>query len=71
MDAKGVNFKFRYVSEAIPRGGAITKVSKIALEAYHRATALQIARKINEGLYRRPEARFFRADERDCRTDIP
>jgi len=66
-----LRFKFRYVSEAIPRGGAITAACKIALEAYRLATSQQLARKINEGLHQRPEARFFRADERDRRTDIP
>src|SRR5262245_20475262 len=63
--------RFRYVSEAIPRGGAIIEASKIALEAYLQARVLRIARKINEGLHQRPEALFFRADERDRQTDIP
>jgi len=53
------------VSEAIPRGGAISNVPKIVLEAHHLATALPLARKINECLREQPEARFFRADERD------
>jgi len=53
---------------AIPRGDAIPEVSKIALEVYLPATAIQEARKINEGLRQRPEARFFRVDERDRRA---
>jgi len=53
---------------AIPRGDAITEVPKIALEAYRPATAKQLARKVNEGLRLRPEARFVRVDERDRRA---
>jgi len=38
------------------------------MEARLLATALQAARKVNECLRGRPEARFFRGDERDRRA---
>src|SRR5262245_8292769 len=53
---------------AIPRGGAIGDDSKNALQAHQLATVTQSARKINVGRRERPEARFFRVDERDRRT---
>jgi hypothetical protein len=43
-------------------GGAITEVSKNALEARRTARSFQIARKLSVGLPGVPEARFFRAD---------
>jgi len=53
---------------AIPRGGAISEDFKNALQAHQLATAVQPARKMNVGRRELPEARSFRADERDRRA---